>query len=222
MLWLIQICIFTYCVYLAYRIIKLQKYNPHVKIIHVSKVGDMLHKIDQLLPILIFDKDLQFEEMNTNNLEITHNSQIIPLSKYKNSKESIFIYKHTDPKIKYNHLDTTFFIDSNILIHPKKSFTVIQGKHKTSMQRNIHNYMFIDTLDGFSIIYLINPKYKESKEDYKKNGYKLILQPQTRLYIPTNWYYIQEINENVIQFHYDIDDIFTFVPNTIKKYINMI
>ena len=151
-----------------------------------------------------------------------NNSEIISLSKYKTSKDSIFIYKHTDSNIKYNHLDTTFFVDSNILIHPKESFTIIQGKHVTSMQRNIHNYMFIDTLDGFSIIYLINPKYKESKEDYKKNGYKLILQPQTRLYIPSNWYYIQEISENVIQFHYDIDDIFTFVPNTIKKYINMI
>ena len=82
--------------------------------------------------------------------------------------------------------------------------------------------MFLETLDGYSVIYMIHPKFKNELDNYKENGYKLILQPKTILYIPTNWYYIQEINENVVQKNTLVNDIFMCVPNSVKKYITIV
>ena len=36
------------------------------------------------------------------------------------------------------------------------------------------------------------------------------------LFIPTNWFYIQEIEEETVQYHIDIDSVFTFIPNFLR------
>ena len=69
---------------------------------------------------------------------------------------------------------------------------------------------------------IIHCIYEYFKEDYKEIGYQLILQPKTRLYIPPNWYYVQEIDEKVIQYHIEIDDVFTCVPNFLKKKLGIV
>ena len=38
------------------------------------------------------------------------------------------------------------------------------------------------------------------------------------LFIPTNWYYIQEVKDACIQYHIDADTYFTFIPNFFKWY----
>ena len=37
------------------------------------------------------------------------------------------------------------------------------------------------------------------------------------LFIPPNWYYIQEIDQETIQYHINIDTLFTFIPNYLKN-----
>jgi len=145
--------------------------------------------------------------------EIDYNSESIPLSRYRRSNESLFIYKDDTLDIPEQSIDMSSVQESSILLPQKRSLSVIQGKHTTSIQRNIHNYLFLQTVDGYSTIYLINPKYKETKENYKKVGYKIILQPKTHLYIPPNWYYVQEIDERTLQYHIEINDFGGWRPH---------
>ena len=79
----------------------------------------------------------------------------------------------------------------------------------------------IELVKGESIIYLFNPKHKEDiqhKENnqIKKWGHKIKLLPKMTLFIPTNWFYIQEIEEETVQYHIDIDSVFTFIPNFLR------
>ena len=46
-----------------------------------------------------------------------------------------------------------------------------------------------------------------------KNGDQKIFQKGDIIFIPTNWFYIQETKEDVIQYQIDIDNIFTFIPH---------
>ena len=52
-----------------------------------------------------------------------------------------------------------------------------------------------------------NPKDIINKDNHeiKKWAHKIIMKPNEILFIPTNWLYIQEINDYCFQFHIDID-----------------
>jgi hypothetical protein len=222
MIWVIQIIICIYFICVAVRIIQLQKCNSQMKVIHVSSDVELIKQLQLSLPTLLYNKDNNKNIDQLKLMNINYNSENISLSKYNDPKESFFIFKDKTLPLNYNQINTNEFPDKNILLPPNRSLTAIRGNHKTSIQRNIHNYMFIETIDGYSIVYLIHPKYKELKHDYKEIGYKLILQPNTKLYIPPNWYYVQEIDEKVIQIHTEIDDFFTCVPNFLKKNIHIL
>ena len=72
------------------------------------------------------------------------------------------------------------------------------------------------------IIYLFNPKHKNeiknsSLIDIKKYAHKYILNKDNLLLIPPNWFYIEEINNDTLQYHIDCDNYFTFLYNMIKN-----
>ena len=80
----------------------------------------------------------------------------------------------------------------------------------------------IEVIQGETTIYLFNPKHKEDilhKENnqIKKWRHKLKLTPKMTLFIPPNWYYIQETDQESIQYHINIDTLFTFIPNYLKN-----
>ena len=221
MIWILQIIILLYCVCIAVRIIQLQKYNPQVELIHITDNDELVPHLLKLSPILLYEKNKELPTLDESQT-INYNSESIPLSRYRGSCESLFIYRDETLDISEQFIDVSFFPESSILLPHKRSLSVIQGNHTTSIQRNIHNYLFLETVDGYSTIYLINPRFKDTKEDYKEIGYQLILQPKTRLYIPPNWYYVQEIDEKLLQYHIEIDDIFTCVPNFLKKKLGIV
>lgn len=221
MIWFIQLIILIFCVGVAVRIIQLQNYNPMIDILHLSSMDEVVSNLSKLSPMLIYDKDYKLPKINFKD-DVSFQSETISLSSYGDLQTPIFIYKDQQIQIPLPDIDTLSYPDSRILLPGKSSFSVIQGNRLTSIQRNIHNYYFLETIDGYSIIYLLNPKYKDHLHNFKENGYRMILQPKTKLYIPPNWHYIQEIKEKVVQRHFEIDDLFTFVPNLLKKNMNML
>ena len=84
-----------------------------------------------------------------------------------------------------------------------------------------HNYNVIGILEGETIFYLFNPKHKDEilkKKIMKlKNGVIKNIPEGDILFIPINWYYIQETKNIVIQYHIDLDNIFTFIPHFFKS-----
>ena len=80
----------------------------------------------------------------------------------------------------------------------------------------------IGVLEGEAAIYLFNPKHKDEimhKENHqiKKWGHKKTIQKGDILIIPPYWSFIQEIEDGIIQYHIDIDNYFTFIPNYLKE-----
>lgn len=220
MLGLFQLFIFIYCVCLVIRMIMLQSFNSQVKVYHVSNYEELNNYIHKQSPILLYEKDKQPSSIDL-TLKVEYHSEKIPLSKYGETGESLFIYKDTTiPGNTTDYFSSIIFPDTRLLLKPQMSVSIIQGNHTTSIQKNTHNYTFLETIDGNSIIYLINPKYKGMETNYKEIGYEIILQPKTLLYIPLNWYYVQVVNNKVIQKHIEIDDIFTFIPHYLKNYIH--
>ena len=222
-MWIIQLIICIYFACIGIRMIHLQSFVSNAEVFYTTNQTEFIKGISSSSPTLLYDKQCQLPKIDfESNNTIQTKTELIPLSNYAKQNTSIFLYKDKNLSFKTELIQLDKFYDSHILLPPQTSISVIQGKHTTSVQKNTNNYMFLETLDGYSVIYLIHPKYKDELGNYKEIGNQVILQPKTKLFIPTNWYYIQEINDKVIQKHNDINDIFMFVPNFIKKYITIV
>ena len=65
------------------------------------------------------------------------------------------------------------------------------------------NLLLLNQIQGKSKLYLFNPKHKndiinKNNDEIKKWGIKINLVPGLVIYIPIEWYYIYEINEESI------------------------
>ena len=149
-------------------------------------------------------------------LSIKYNLGIIPV--FIERDKNIFMYED-------NHFIQTL-IDQNKLLTPLDySISIYKENIIIPLNRCIHNYNIIGMIDGKTTIYLFNPKHKDeilnkTNNEIKKWGHKLTLQKDDTILIPTNWYYIQETKDKCIQYHIEIDDIFTYLPTLIKSKIS--
>jgi len=203
-----------------------RRYNTFGYVKHISSSKEVCDTIGELHPIV-----------STTAVNNSFNDSIEKLPKYElhnglmleniNETENIFIFRNKK-HIQELHLQDSHTFPMNELplsiinVKPSVSLSYMKGKHSITLQRCIHNLNIIETVYGESIIYLFNPKHKEeisNKENYqiKKWGHKLVLRPQTTLFIPPNWYYIQEVDKEAIQYHVDIDNIFTYLPNLLRS-----
>lgn len=222
MMWIIQLLVCIYLVSIAIRMIQLQSYTSDINVFYETSYDGFIKHVKGATPTLLYNKNYQLPPIDFKENIIQAGGEIVSLSSYKDKQTSLFLYKDKSIDLKTPPIPLTDVYDSKLLLTPESSFNVIRGEHITSVQKNTNNYMFLETLDGYSVIYMIHPKFKNELNNYKENGYKLILQPKTILYIPTNWYYIQEINENVVQKNTLVNDIFMCVPNSVKKYITIV
>lgn len=221
-MWIIQLLVCIYLVSIAIRMIQLQSYTSDINVFYETSYDDFIKHVKKATPTLLYNKNYQLPPIDFKENVIQTTSEIVSLSSYKDKQTSLFVYKDKSINLKTPPILLTDVYDSKLLLTPETSFNVIRGEHTTTVQKNTYNYMFLETLDGYSVIYMIHPKFKNELNNYKENGYKLILQPKTILYIPPNWYYIQEINENVVQKNTVVNDIFMCVPNNVKKYITIV
>ena len=53
-------------------------------------------------------------------------------------------------------------------------------------------------------------------DNIKKYSHKYILKKNNVLIIPPNWYYTQESNDIVLQYHLDADNMFTVFYNLLR------
>ena len=73
--------------------------------------------------------------------------------------------------------------------------------------------------------YLINPKHSEeiinkNENELKKWSHKCNLKKDDVLFIPTGWFYFQEVNTEIFQYEIELDSIYTFIPHFFKNLKN--
>lgn len=206
-----------------------QKYNYNGYIVKTDNYTDIFNNILKLNPV-IFRGDIVKGGIN-NIINKDENflieSKIFNLKNYE-EKDYIHIYKNKEI-IKDKYIEDLINFDFNKVpnnhfnIIKTQSLTILKGEHSYSIKTSYHNVNLICILDGESTFYLFNPKHdkeiknKENKS-IKKWGHKKIVQKNEILFIPPYWKYIQEVNNNVIQLHIDIDNLFCFIPNFVKDY----
>jgi hypothetical protein len=227
---IIQIIILIYIVIVIYQLIKLQKYNINGTISITNSKKDILTDLKKLNPCIYKDKSLKsfsYQSMvnekpaylivdGNNLLSIKSFKEELQLYIFKNSK----ISKDFNLKDKIN-FDLNFLQEYDFLFPIQYSLSMFKGGTIIPLQKCVHNYNIIGCLEGDSVIFLFNPKHKDDilnkdNNEIKKWGHKIILKENDILIIPTNWFYIQEINKACIQYHIDADTYFTFIPNFLK------
>jgi len=230
MLWLIQLLVIIYIVLVIYHIVDSQKYNKNGYVYHTNNTNELANNIGQLNPILYHSDFVNdsFETSQTENpdYQVKNGTQMIHLQEYS-KKTSVYVFKDKhicrdlklEKEFDYSVQDIP---NHRLLFLPNVSVSIFKGTQSVPLQKCIHTHNMIEVVKGESIIYLFNPKHKEDiqhKENnqIKKWGHKIRLLPKMTLFIPTNWFYIQEIEDETVQYHIDIDSVFTFIPNFFKN-----
>ena len=168
-----------------------------------------------------------------NNYIINDNNNFYHINDIKNNKgqrinNDIFIHKNSQMFNDFNLFDKINFkidyLQNNYLLFPinySLSIFNVQRNNKniiTPLQLSKHNYNIIGHINGDMTIYLFNPKHKndiqnKNLNEIRKWSNKIIMKKNDILFIPTNWYYIQEIKDFSFQYNIDIDNYFTFLFN---------
>jgi len=146
---------------------------------------------------------IRLSDFNTfNDLNIYNNNKLIDDLKLKSISESII------EKFK------NMFSFNN-----KYSCSLFRGINSTNINKNVNNIYIIGCVLGKCNIYLYNPKHNDilKDENIKKYSIKVELKEDNLLYIPTEWHYNIETENDCILTHIRSDTYFTSLYNEYRN-----
>jgi len=227
-----QLIIIIFLIFTIYSIIDIQKYNKHGFITEIKKydIDKIIYELSLLNPLLLtIENKINYDYLLDNHLNnvFEDKEQVYSLKKINNI-EQIQIFKNNNILNDFNliekiNFDTTIFekIPIPLLCYKKHSLSIFKGYNTIPIQFSKHYINVIYILEGEIIIYLFNPKHKndiinKKLDNIKKYSHKYILKKNNVLIIPPNWYYTQESNDIVLQYHLDADNMFTVFYNLLR------
>ena len=217
-----QTIILIYIIILIYSVIDIQKYNINGILVEIKEIHNLTNELVNLNPLIMkYNHTLSCKNLPENY--IMHDRIININELYNKSDKQILINKEKEIINYQNQSYEQYLPNYNILYPFNFSTSIYKDDIQLPLKQCIHNYNIIGTLDGDSTLYLFNPKHKneilhKENNEIKKWGHKIKFEKDTVLFIPPNWYYIQEIPGKCIQYHIDIDTYFTFIPMFFKSY----
>tara|TARA_Y100000389_G_C17456716_1_gene518635 strand:+ start:1501 stop:2187 length:687 start_codon:yes stop_codon:yes gene_type:complete len=221
-----QILILIYIIFVIYNIINIQKYNINGYIIDTDDYNILTKNIIKLNPVL-FTIENNFTIENFISSKPDYLLQGDKPLKFFPYLDDIYLFRNKDIfeelEIEKNILfDTNKLPNSEFNLPNENTLTILKGNQTIPLTIASNNFNIIGNIHGDSTIYLFNPKHKEEILDKENNkikkwGHKKKLKKNNILLIPPYWYYIQETNTETIQYHIDINNIFTFIPNKIRN-----
>lgn len=226
-----QIVFILVLILMIYNIIEIKKFNKNGIIVEyennfINELDNIKNTLKQLNPVLINVKnsDLNIDSLISKNL--SYNIDDLGYSMKKiNDSQNIRIIKNKNifsdlckDKIYFNN---EMIHSSQIPLIKQESISLLKGYQLLPLEYCKHNYNIIYILEGEITIFLFNPKHKQeilgkSLESIKKYAHKYHLKSNNLLVIPTNWYYIQESTDNVLEYHCNSDNIFCVLYNMIR------
>lgn len=170
--------------------------------------------------------NLSFKQLSQDNpgLIIKDNTRFLSLDSFVDDKQMYVsrnesIYQSLNLKNFFDHIYEPF--KSKIHCNQKYLLSLLKGKNMIPIDKNKHNLHLIYQIYGQSKIYIFNPKHKndienKSNESIKKYGQKINLTQGLILYIPIEWYYFYECEDESIIGEILSDNYFTVVYNNIR------
>ena len=226
-----ELIIILFIILSIYKTIEQSKFNINGTLINVENNIELNKNLKNLNPVIYnIQNELSFEDLISKKpgYYINHDPDIFLLSGYKN-EEYFNVYKNR--KIVDSFELTPYFFDLkilkdyNYLISKKYSVSLLKGNIIVPIKKSLHNYNIIGNIEGETVIYLINPKHSEeiinkNENELKKWSHKLHLKKDDVLFIPTGWFYFQEVNTEIFQYEIELDSIYTFIPHFFKNLKN--
>jgi len=176
--------------------------------------------------------NLSFEKLSLDNpgLIIHDNNRYISLKSFVDEKQ-IYIHKNQElcESLKLKELFNTIYhpFESQIHIYKRYLLSLYKGLNTIELTKNKHNLCLINQIYGKTKLYLLNPKHKndiydvennkiKSNDSIKKYCQKINLTQGLVLYIPIEWYYFYECEEESIIGEILCDNYFTLIYNNLR------
>ena len=208
--------------------------NAVLEQLQSANSGEIFEHLKERKPLLIHNlvnkyekyNNLSFEKLSEDNpgLIIHDNNRYLSLKSF-NDEKNMYIYKN---KELYESLHLKELFDkiyepfsSQLHIYKRYLTSFYKGLNSIILTKNKHNLCLINQIYGQSKLYLFNPKHKndiinKSNDSIKKYGQKINLTQGLSLYIPVEWYYFYECENESIIGEILSDNYFTVIFNNLR------
>lgn len=231
--YLIFLCI---CVFIGKHIYEIHNYNHSAILEQVQSANkdEICALLKERNPLLIHNlgnkhkeyNNLSFQKLSDDNPgHIIHDkNRYLSLKSFADEKQ-IYIYKNENL---YDSLRLKSIFDevyepfkSQINCNAKYYLSLIKGLNSIPLTHSKHNIHLITQIYGSSKIYLFNPKHisdiiNKDNNEIKKYGQKINLSQGLVLYIPIEWMYLIEIDNESIIGEIEADNYFTVIYNNLR------
>ena len=195
---------------------------------------DIFERLKERKPLLIHNlgnkneeyNRLSFDSINKDNpgLIIHDSNRYVSLKSFVDEPQIYVNHNETLCDIlRLNPLFDSIYSPFQSQIHCNKKYfmSLLKGKNMIPLQKNKHDLYLIYQIYGQSKLYLFNPKHihdikDKSNESIKKYGQKINLTQGLVLYIPVEWYYFYECEEESILGEITSDNYFTVIYNNLR------
>lgn len=236
MIWIIFV-IFLISLFIKY-IYELHSINYNASLIQVQDpneitISELLNHKSPLLIYNLISKYSDLLEININTL-ITNNPGYI----IKDNNKNISLSSFGEENVKQMYIldnenmindfnlkpifDTIIHIfNNNLSCNITHQLSILKGDNSLTLSQNKHNIQLFIQLSGKTNFYIFNPKHKndiinKTNKEIKKWSIQINLKPGVLLSIPTNWYYMYEINSESILCSSYSDNYFTWPYNIFR------
>lgn len=216
----------------------LHNFNHSASIIQLQNPNSVTIKelMNERSPLIIHNLSSKYPELMKITIDaliesnpgyiINDNNKNISLYSFGDKKiTDMFVYENAN-MIKDFRLDS----DLNAIIHSfmdnlscniNNTLSILKGNHSIALSQNKHNIKIFTQLSGKTTFYIFNPKHKndiikKTNDQIKKWSFKIELKPGIILYIPTEWYYIFETEDESVLCSSYCDNYLTWIYNSLR------
>jgi len=232
---LIFVCLF---IIIGKQIYEIHNFNHDsiLKQLQNANQSEISQKLKERNPLIIHNISSQnnsFQNINLSQLIhdnpgyiILHQNKNISLSSFNDKDiQQMNIYKNSQliSDFQLNSLFDHLYFPFQSSIHCNKNYflSLFKGLNAITCTQNKHNLLIFHQIQGNSTFYIVNPKHhddiihKENSE-IKKWGQKINLVQGLVLYIPIEWYYFFETDNESILGTIESDNYFTVIYNSLR------
>jgi hypothetical protein len=196
-----------------------------------EEIGELIKERNPLLIHNLGNKreeynDLSFQKLSDDNPgHIIHDkNRYLSLRSFVDEKQ-IYLYKNNTlyDSLRLKDLFDEIYRPFKSQIHCNKNYSIslLKGNNSIPLLQNKHNLHLIHQIYGQSKLYIFNPKHKnditnKDNNEIKKYGQRISLTHGLVVYIPVEWYYLYETDNESIVGEIESDNYFTVVYNNIR------
>jgi hypothetical protein len=209
------------------------KYNSNAttKTIETPDKDKITNEIKEKLPLIINHSEnqlsLTLDNMNTikPGYIINDNETLLSLDQLLKS-EVVRITDNSkiieDYNIKEHCNNVVNLISSPAFCDITHKLSLYRGFNQSKLYKNYREYLLIQSLKGDYTMYLFNPKHEndikgQEINNTKKWAIKLDMKKDTVLYIPPEWSYFYQCDNELILVKSESDSIHTWLFNRIRR-----